>query len=266
MDNQQSPFLTWPYFFHGKTMEELSQSLLVTTLELETTKLRAQEEMKMRDDQLMELRDMLEKTIRDRDEAQEICQKLLFDKLLLQQQQQQQQQMQLQQFHYQNQTAPHSGISSIEDDPRTANFSSSDCEESIVSSPILETIQEKDQDFFFPKDKPLPEKGKFLQAVMKAGPLLHTLLLAGPLPNWRHPPPPLDNYQIPPPPVTIQPPLPPPPPQQQPQLPHQDPFTDITTFSNINNYKVLNKKRGFSEVTDSCIDTKCQKEKLSLIR
>ncbi|KAK1398350.1 protein enabled-like [Heracleum sosnowskyi] len=259
MDNQQSPFLTWPYFFQGKTMEELSQSLLVTTLELETTKLRAQEEMKMRDDQLIELRDMLEKTIRDRDEAQEICQKLLFDKLLLQQQQQQQ--MQLQQFHYQNQTAPHSGISSIEDDPRNANFSSSDCEESIVSSPI----QEKDQDFFFPKDKPLPETGKFLQAVMKAGPLLHTLLLAGPLPNWRHPPPPLDNYQIPPPPVTIPPP-PPPPPQQQPQLPHQDPFMDITTFTNINNFKVLNKKRGFSEVTDSCIDTKCQREKLSLIR
>lgn len=243
-------------------MEELSQSLLVTTLELETTKLRAQEEMKMRDDQLIELRDMLEKTIRDRDEAQEICQKLLFDKLLLQQQHQQQQQMQLQQFHYQNQTAPHSGISSIEDDPRNANFSSSDCEESIVSSPI----QEKDQDFFFPKDKPLPEKGKFLQAVMKAGPLLHTLLLAGPLPNWRHPPPPLDNYQIPPPPVTVPPPLTLPPPQQQPQLPHQDPFMDITTFTNINNFKVLNKKRGFSEVTDSCIDTKCQREKLSLIR
>ncbi|CAL9754291.1 unnamed protein product [Musa acuminata subsp. burmannicoides] len=45
--------------------------------------------------------------------------------------------------------------------------------------------------------KPLPRKGKLLQAVLEAGPLLQTLLLAGPLPQWRNPPP-LQPFQVPP--------------------------------------------------------------------
>ncbi|KAJ8503795.1 hypothetical protein OPV22_004681 [Ensete ventricosum] len=45
--------------------------------------------------------------------------------------------------------------------------------------------------------KPLPPKGKLLQAVLEAGPLLQTLLLAGPLPQWRNPPP-LQPFQVPP--------------------------------------------------------------------
>ncbi|KAL6011240.1 hypothetical protein ACLOJK_001685 [Asimina triloba] len=49
--------------------------------------------------------------------------------------------------------------------------------------------------------RPLPEKGKLLQAVMDAGPLLRTLLVAGPLPQWRNPPP-VHSLQIPP--VSIQ--------------------------------------------------------------
>lgn len=44
----------------------------------------------------------------------------------------------------------------------------------------------------------LPEKGKLLQAVMEAGPLLQTLLVAGPLPQWRNPPPLLKPIHIPP--------------------------------------------------------------------
>ena len=49
---------------------------------------------------------------------------------------------------------------------------------------------------FLAKGKPLPQKGKLLQAVMDAGPLLHTLLLAGPLPTWRNPPP-LQQIKVP---------------------------------------------------------------------
>ncbi|KAL8507215.1 hypothetical protein ACS0TY_017940 [Phlomoides rotata] len=89
---------------------------------------------------------------------------------------------QLVQQQLQRQSAPHSAISSIEDDPRRGF---SDSNESIVSSP------EAEPDFPVSIDRPLSEKGKFLQAVMKAGPLLQTLLLAGPLPQWRHPPPPV---------------------------------------------------------------------------
>ncbi|KAL1819010.1 hypothetical protein ACET3Z_013879 [Daucus carota] len=245
---QQSPLLSWPYYFQGKTMEELSQSLLMTTLELETTRIRAQEEMKLRDDQLLQLADMLEQTIRDRDEAQEKCQQLLFDNLLLQQQQMQPQQH----FHPKTQRAPHSGISSLQDDPRNGTLSSSDCEESIVSS----SSEEKDEDFYLPllTNKPLPENGKFLQAVMKAGPLLNTILLAGPLPNWQHPPPPLDSHQIPLPPVIV--------PQPSLALPehhhvhHQDSFMDVTTTNNISKFVVINKKRSFSEVIDSSTETR----------
>ncbi|KAF8402842.1 hypothetical protein HHK36_010933 [Tetracentron sinense] len=47
------------------------------------------------------------------------------------------------------------------------------------------------------KAKPLPQKGRLLQAVMEAGPLLQTLLVAGPLPRWRNPPA-LQPFQIPP--------------------------------------------------------------------
>ncbi|KAG6629263.1 uncharacterized protein LOC122293416 isoform X2 [Carya illinoinensis] len=47
------------------------------------------------------------------------------------------------------------------------------------------------------KGKALPTKGKLLQAVMEAGPLLQTLIVAGPLPRWRNPPP-LQPFKIPP--------------------------------------------------------------------
>ncbi|EHA8589961.1 hypothetical protein COCNU_scaffold013737G000060 [Cocos nucifera] len=48
--------------------------------------------------------------------------------------------------------------------------------------------------------KPLPEKGKLLETVLKIGPVLETLMVAGPLPQWRNPPP-LQPFQIPP--VTV---------------------------------------------------------------
>ncbi|XP_057479133.1 uncharacterized protein LOC130766474 [Actinidia eriantha] len=236
MDNQRSPLLTWAYYCQGKSMDELRQSLLYTTLELETTRLKAQEELKMRDDQLNHLKDLLKEAISERDQAQEKCRRLLFEKILLQQ------------------TAPISGISSIEDEPRLGidshnGFSSSDCEESIVSSPVVDPIPPPPQPLPLPPmveeqviplvgDKPLPEKGKFLQAVMKAGPLLQTLLLAGPLPQWRHPPPPIESYQIPPPPVAIPPP---------PQLLHQDSVLNI------------NGKRGLCESSGSPTEAKYQR-------
>ncbi|KAG0484013.1 hypothetical protein HPP92_012097 [Vanilla planifolia] len=45
--------------------------------------------------------------------------------------------------------------------------------------------------------QPLPEKGRFLETVMNAGPLLDTLLVAGTLPRWRNPPP-LKPFLFPP--------------------------------------------------------------------
>ncbi|KAE9616632.1 hypothetical protein Lal_00034313 [Lupinus albus] len=47
------------------------------------------------------------------------------------------------------------------------------------------------------KVRPLPQKGKLLEAVMDAGPLLQNVLLAGPIPTWRNPPP-LQHIKVPP--------------------------------------------------------------------
>ncbi|KAK4764536.1 hypothetical protein SAY86_025626 [Trapa natans] len=232
MENQCSPLLSWTYFGHGKTMEELRTSLLCTTRELLSTKLVAQEELKKRNDQLVLLEGLLNRIIRERDEAREECQKLLH----LQQQQQQKLTLAAAQ-------PPMSGVSGIEDDPRrgiesAANngFSSSDCEESIVSSPVT-AASELDSVL---ADKPLPEKGKLLQAVMKAGPLLQTLLLAGPLPEWRHPPPPLEGFEIPP--VSIS------PPPLTPSLL----LTDSLMAS-------FGRKRGMSDGSHSPIEAKLQR-------
>ncbi|KAK6936104.1 Protein of unknown function DUF1635 [Dillenia turbinata] len=272
MDNQRSPLLSLAYFYQGKGMEELRQSLLYTTQELEATRLIALEELRRRDDQLSHLKEMLCRAIRERDEAQEKCQRLLLEKLILQHHQQQQN----------LQTAPLSGISSIEDDPRRGldsnnGFSSSDCDESIVSSPVMDQILQPqpqlstlpplppplpppaqpsqplisihEADIELVPEKPLPEKGKLLQAVMKAGPLLQTLLLAGPLPQWRHPPPPIDSYEIPP--VTI----PSPPPQH---IPQQDPLVNTslcTAAATANNCARANKKRALCEEAGSPLET-----------
>lgn len=243
MDNQQrSPLLTWAYFCQGKSMEELKQSLMYTTMELEQTRATVQEELRKRDEQLHNLKEILNKVIRERDEAHEKCQRLFLEKLLFQQKQNQD---------------PLSGISSIEDEQQhhqqqqqnkrgiessnNNGLSSSDCEESIVSSPqqIVVTTESTMMIDLIAKDKPLPEKGKLLQAVMKAGPLLQTLLLAGPLPQWRHPPPPLESFEIPP--VTI-----PSPPQVQQQFLHQD-----SSFVNSNCGRFSNRKRVFCEGSDS---------------
>lgn len=197
--------------------DELRQSLLLT-MELEGTRLHAQEELKARDHEIAHLKDLLAAAIRDKDEALEKYQKLMFEKLLLQ-------------------STPHSALSSVEEDHRTNAFSSSDCDESIVSSPLHlppPPPAEADQDLPLLVDRPLPEKGKLLQAVMKAGPLLQTLLLAGPLPQWRHPPPPLDTYQIPAPPVVI---------------PSQDTFDNVSS-----NCSAMNRKRGASEMSHSAMN------------
>ncbi|OIW03907.1 hypothetical protein TanjilG_30183 [Lupinus angustifolius] len=234
MDNHHhNTLLNWAYYCHGKSMEELRESLMYTTLELEQTKVAVEEELRKKDDQLLSLKDLLNKTIMERDQAQEKCHKLLLEKLLFQQQQ----------------IAPVSGISNIEDDPRRGNdsnngLSSSDCEESIVSSPMFELTPEN----------PLPEKGKLLQAVMKAGPLLQTLLLAGPLPQWRHPPPPLESFHIPP--VTM-----PSPPPTAPQLLHKDSFlnTNGCSSSVATNCGRDSRKRVFCDGSDSPTETKYQR-------
>lgn len=263
MDVQQrGSLLNWAYFCQGKSIDELKQSLLLTTMELENTKFKAQEELKMRDEQIIQLKTLLTRVIKEKEEAEDKCQRLILEKLFL---------------HHQS-GPPLSGISSVEDEPRRGGgggggggmdsnngFSNSDCEESIVSSPVLDPIpppEPAEEPAMLPilPDRPLPEKGKLLQAVMKAGPLLQTLLLAGPLPQWRHPPPPLDTYQIPPPPVVV--PSPPTTPTPANSL-QQDPLLPIAAAcynnNNINSCGRMNKKRGLYDGPYSPTETKYQR-------
>uniref|UniRef100_A0A803MGS5 Uncharacterized protein n=1 Tax=Chenopodium quinoa TaxID=63459 RepID=A0A803MGS5_CHEQI len=208
METLRTPLLNWPYYYQGKSIEELKHSLICTTLELETTKLAAQEEIRKREEQLTHLQELLNKAITEKNEAQENCKTLLLEKLYIQQQQQM--------------VPPQSIISSP----------SSPLPLPLPLQPSPSALSETALTLLTPK-KPLPEKGKLLQAVIKAGPLLQTLLLAGPLPQWRHPPPPLENFDIPP--VTI-----PAAAVTQPELVHQQEFLPNVCGN-------VNRKRGFSD-------------------
>ncbi|KAH0714267.1 hypothetical protein KY284_007172 [Solanum tuberosum] len=237
MEDQCSP-LSWPYnYYLEEGIEELKHSLVYTTLELENTVISAHEELARKDEEILQLKDLLTRVMKERDEAQGKCQRIGMEKIVLQQQLLQQQQVQVQfqfQKHNQNnvviESAPISSGTTISHDNQEHDqiskgvvdsnhnnnnnnicvlSNSSDCDENNVVSPpllvhdLIENVVIK---------KPLPEKGKFLQAVMEAGPLLQTLLLAGPLPQWQHPPPQLNSIDIPP--VTITSPTP--------RLLHQD--------------------------------------------
>ncbi|KAD3337171.1 hypothetical protein R6Q59_027830 [Mikania micrantha] len=214
MEDQSNLLLEWTYFCSGKSTEELTEFLLITTMELEAARIKAQEELKIKYDELVQLKQLLNTAINEKIEAQNRYQTLL-------------------QYHnHHHQT--------IEDEHFiNGGFSSSDCEESIVSSsvsePTVRLTPSLDQEFGFPV-KALPERGKLLEAVINAGPLLQNLLLAGPLPDWRYPPPAVDTYRIPPSPVV---------------LPTPAPVHQLL-------WK-FNKKRGNPEGSDSSTETKYQR-------
>ncbi|KAK4773637.1 hypothetical protein SAY87_028656 [Trapa incisa] len=186
METDRSFILPGAYCSQDKKgVEEMGHCLFCTSLELENAHFRA----------------LLERAAMERDEAHAKYQKVLLENLLLQQQ------MQV------AAAAPAiSDVSSLEDDePRrrgekgspnafNGGFSSSDGEDSIVSSPIIDAFQAPQLylDSLLEAKKELPEKGKLLQAVVKAGPLLEMLFLAGRFPQWQHPPPLLESSEIPP--------------------------------------------------------------------
>ncbi|KAI3458920.1 hypothetical protein Pfo_015583 [Paulownia fortunei] len=205
MEEQCSP-LSWAYYYQEEGVEEFKQSLLYSTLELEAAVLSAHEEISRKDDEILQLKGLLANINRERDEFQAKCQELVLEKQLLFQQAQIQPHSSKQHL-----DCPiSSGTTSNEED--NIDLSPSDCDDNIVAAspgckdtlpppprppqpPILDLTDR------ISLKKPLPEQGKFLQAVMEAGPLLQTLLLAGPLPQWQHPPPQLNSIDIPP--VTI---------------------------------------------------------------
>lgn len=174
-------------FMNLQGLEELRHCLVYKTLELEATIVSAKEEITKKECELIHVNDLLTRVMKERDEAKAKCQKLMLEKLELQQ-------------HQRDTKSASENFS----DKHSAPTASSDCEEnsmpstngsSTPHSTALEAVLE------LAEKKALPEKGKLLKAVVEAGPLLQTLLLAGPLPQWQHPPPQLNSIEIPP--VTI---------------------------------------------------------------
>ncbi|KAG8084562.1 hypothetical protein GUJ93_ZPchr0010g9296 [Zizania palustris] len=168
-----------------ENMEELKQSLMATTLELEAAK----EELRRKEQSIAKLADLVRQVAKERDDARDQLQQLLAAAAA-------------------KPPAPALVTSSVTD---------SDC--SLVSSPVdpfFDPVTSSDKrckisspppaarqqchaagagagadavlDMLAMK-KPLPQRGRLLQSVMEAGPLLQNLLVAGLLPRWRNPPP-----------------------------------------------------------------------------
>ncbi|KAF3434063.1 hypothetical protein FNV43_RR25166 [Rhamnella rubrinervis] len=180
--------------------EELRYYLLNTATELDTTIESAKEEITKREDEHVHLRNLLSRAIRERNEAQSECQKLMLENLMLSQQLQKQNHGDGQQQKNQAEDqvvifAPQ--ITEVEPEDHGSNI--------LNESPDVDSALQPPLSSLLPPvvgnlaaGKQLPEKGRLLQAVMEAGPLLQNLLLAGPLPQWQHPPPCLDSVDIPP--------------------------------------------------------------------
>ncbi|XP_073304670.1 uncharacterized protein [Primulina huaijiensis] len=175
MEEQCSP-LNCVYYYQEEGIEEY----LYSRLELEAAILAVHQEISRKDDEILQLKDLLANILRERDEFQAKCQALVSDN------------QQLLQQVAQMKTQQHSTS-----DDENMSLSPSNCGDSTTWSPS-QVVPSSSSDKCWPCEKPLPQNGKFLQAVMKAGPLLQTLLIAGPLPRWQYPPPPLNSTDIPP--------------------------------------------------------------------
>ncbi|OIV90608.1 hypothetical protein TanjilG_01689 [Lupinus angustifolius] len=181
--------LSWEFYNQEEGLEDLKHSLLCTNLELEATIASAKEEITRRECELIQVNDLLSSVMKERDEAQAQCQKLMLEKLELQQKQQRETTTTTTTISH-NEDEIQGGIS----EKLSTHAASSDCEENSMNTstePFQLALE-------LAEKKPLPEKGKLLKAVIEAGPLLQTLLLAGPLPQWQHPPPQLNSIEIPP--------------------------------------------------------------------
>ncbi|KAK6142107.1 hypothetical protein DH2020_006975 [Rehmannia glutinosa] len=163
-------------------MEQLGQKLLFTTLELEKLKSESMEEMQKNKDYINQLIHLLKYAIQERDEAQNQLQNLLNNNPIP-----------LFQTGHPNHNPliePNSSVTESESSSPFDPVSSSPDSNAVVLSgdQIIDDLV---------KGRALPEKGGFLEAVVRAGPLLRTILVAGPLPRWRNPPR-FQAFQIPP--------------------------------------------------------------------
>ncbi|XP_065029840.1 uncharacterized protein LOC135652663 isoform X1 [Musa acuminata AAA Group] len=171
--------------------DELKQALLRTTLELESTRVTAQEELRRMESQALHLSRLLEVATRERDEARHAVLLLFL-------------------HHGDHPHLPSHPEPNLDPNTNPAHSLAFDDGSDVAAAAAAEDVGESSNGASPPAltalaevesaaaRRGLPEKGRLVKAVMGAGPLLQTLLLAGPLPQWRHPPPDLRSSEIPP--------------------------------------------------------------------
>ncbi|XP_065006172.1 uncharacterized protein LOC135637531 [Musa acuminata AAA Group] len=166
--------------------EELKQALLRTTLELESTRATAKEELRRMESRALHFSRLLEAATRERDEARHALLLLL--------------------LHHTDRGQPFQEPKPNLGPNLALDEGTDVAEAAAVATAAAEDVDERSNRAssavaeveLAAVRRALPEKGRLVEAVMGAGPLLQTLLLAGPLPQWRHPPPDLRSSEIPP--------------------------------------------------------------------
>ncbi|KAG6593425.1 hypothetical protein SDJN02_00521 [Cucurbita argyrosperma subsp. argyrosperma] len=195
------------FWTYQQGLDEIKQKLLCATIELESAKMEANQEMMKNKESVKNLMNLLQMAYRERDEAKNQLQKVLNELMLT--------------SHFQAESPVGKANSSItESNSLSADtFNNNPQSQSqSLGSPVVDSFFDAVSSTDFSslnvgdsynvdpcglvienivKGKKLPEKGRLLQSVMEAGPLLQTLLVAGPLPRWRNPPP-LQPFKIPP--------------------------------------------------------------------
>ncbi|KAL5581079.1 hypothetical protein UlMin_013521 [Ulmus minor] len=185
----------WSYL---DNVDELKQKLLDTTMELESVKMEAREQIKKSEVSIKNLLNLVKIAYKERDEAREQLQKILLNnnnKLMVS-----------------NKNQPEIPTILPQNEPESPLFLPTKANSSITESNSLSETYNHQSHGSSPVDslldavsspvdnllkgKLLPQIGKLLQSVMDAGPLLQTLLVVGPLP-WPNPPP-LQTFKIPP--------------------------------------------------------------------
>ncbi|KAL8057462.1 hypothetical protein ABFX02_04G185500 [Erythranthe guttata] len=172
-------------------IEQLKQKLLFTTLELEKLRSEAMEQMRQNKAYVSHLINLLKCAFQERDEAKTHLQKLLNNNNIT---------ITPPQANYINPLfrLPETPLPK----PVSVNPNSSVTESNSLFDPVFspdfsnilvhECSKKVDEGNLvidrLVKGKSLPKRGKFLQAVVEAGPLLQNILVAGPLPMWRNPP------------------------------------------------------------------------------
>ncbi|XP_020222515.1 uncharacterized protein LOC109805000 [Cajanus cajan] len=131
MEYECSP-LGWEFYHQEEGLEDLRHSLLYTTLELDATIASAKEEITRRECELIRVNDLLSRVMKERDEAEAKCQKLMLEKLELQKELQRQDQQLVQRQQRDSISESEEEVQEVLSEKHSA---SSDCEENSMSMP-----------------------------------------------------------------------------------------------------------------------------------